>query len=159
MPFISPFMKGSNPAFTGSCKQAVRALVLEQDQHFLLKGLPQLRGLNTKTLTWLPCRDVFSQQNDLLLHNSTHRLSPPQHGPATLPESTNEGLVRARTTIPQRLWWGRIKTCTALVSSNYIAVCTGQFRSHRVDTLSPMGLRKEITTLMLHMMFHGLEYL
>lgn len=37
-----------------------------------------------------------------------HRLSPPQHGLATLPESTNEGLVRARTTIPQRLWWGRI---------------------------------------------------
>ncbi|MEQ2291279.1 hypothetical protein AMECASPLE_011832 [Ameca splendens] len=34
-----------------------------KDQCFLLKRLPQLKGLDTKTLTWLPCRDVFSQQN------------------------------------------------------------------------------------------------
>lgn len=36
--------------------------------------------------------------------SQVHMLSPPQRGPATLPESTNEGLVRASTTIPPRRW-------------------------------------------------------
>lgn len=31
-------------------------------QHFLLKGLPWLRGLDTEQLTWLPGSEVFSQR-------------------------------------------------------------------------------------------------
>lgn len=33
-----------------------------REQHFLFKGLPWLRGLDTEQLTWLPGSEVFSQQ-------------------------------------------------------------------------------------------------
>lgn len=40
-----------------------------REQHFLFKGLPWLKGLDTEKLTWLPGSEVFSQQ----------RPPPPQH--------------------------------------------------------------------------------
>lgn len=51
------------PACTVSCGWGNQSPhVFEGGQHFLLKGLPWLKGLDTEQLTWLPGSEVFSQQ-------------------------------------------------------------------------------------------------
>lgn len=68
----SPFILGLRPACAVSCGHGVgspRFGGARREQHFLLEGLPWLRDLDTKKLTWLPGSEVFSQQMP----------PPPQH--------------------------------------------------------------------------------
>lgn len=77
--------------------------------HSVCHNLPPLWWVDMTTWQW-------SIQRLRAPSSTVHTLSPPQHGSATLPESTNEGLVRARTTIPQRLWWGGREGGSSLAS-------------------------------------------
>lgn len=105
-----PSTLGPQPACTVSSEQGVRAPFFRgwglQGTAFPVGGpamaqRPGHWGVDMATWQWII-------QSEKAPSFTAHRLSPPQHGQATLPESTNEGLVRARTTIPQRLWWGWI---------------------------------------------------
>lgn len=110
-----PFILGPQPACTVSSEQSQSPLFffffkgvggLLQGTPFPVEGsaMAQRPGHGEIDIaTW-----QWSIQSVKAPSSPAHRLSPPQHGLATLPESTNEGLVRARTTIPQRLWWRRI---------------------------------------------------
>lgn len=87
------------PVFVPAPRAASRQQGVRTSPHFdVLLGSTFIGGLRS----WLPGREVFRQRGLAApqVDGCHHPVWPSE---ATLPESTNEGLVRACTTIPVRL--------------------------------------------------------